>query len=241
MPIFFYIAFKFDFMKKIYAFLGAILISGTAMSQVVINHASVTYNGMPKNTFSHALKDSITNMSATATSITYNITSQQLLQGWTGKGICDKFQCWPYDQNVHTLALNPGETSEIYVDMSALPTAADGTSIVTVTVKEGANTIGTMTYNFTSWPTSIKDVDNHPLVNMFPNPASSFVNFTVLDSRVAQVYITNVVGNKILSYDLRNIGNTVRLSLDNVADGIYMVQLADAKGQILGVKRLTIK
>jgi hypothetical protein len=31
------------------------------------------------------------------------------------------------------------------------------------------------------------------------------------------------------------------LPLDNVADGIYMVQLADAKGQVLGVKRLTVK
>jgi hypothetical protein len=228
-------------MKKLYAFLGAILLSGTAIGQVVINHASVTYNGMPKNTFTFALKDSITNMSATATSVTYNITSQSLLQGWTGKGICDKFQCWPYDQNVHTLNLNPGETSEIYVDMSALPTAADGTSTVTVTVKEGGTSIGTMTYNFTSWPNAIKDVDNHPLVNMFPNPASSFVNFTVLDSRVAQVFITNVVGKKIMSHDLHNNGNTVRLSLDNVADGIYMVQLADAKGQVLGVKRLTVK
>jgi hypothetical protein len=228
-------------MKKLYAFLGAILLSGTAIGQVVINHASVTYNGMPKNTFTFALKDSITNMSATATSVTYNITSQSLLQGWTGKGICDKFQCWPYDQNVHTLNLNPGETSEIYVDMSALPTAADGTSTVTVTVKEGGTSIGTMTYNFTSWPNAIKDVDNHPLVNMFPNPASSFVNFTVLESRVAQVFITNVVGKKIMSHDLHNNGNTVRLSLDNVADGIYMVQLADAKGQVLGVKRLTVK
>ena len=241
MPIFFYIAFKFNFMKKIYAFLGAILVSGSVMGQVVINHPSVTLNGMPKNTYSYSLKDSITNMSATATTITYNMTSQMLLQGWTGKGICDKAQCWPFDQSVHTLTLNPGETSEIYVDMSALPTAADGTSTVTVTVKEGATTIGTMQYNFTSWPNSIKDVDNNPLVNMFPNPASSYVNFTVLDSRVAQVFITNVVGKKIMSYDLHNVGNTVRLSLDNVADGIYMVQLADAKGQVLGVKRLTVK
>lgn len=228
-------------MKKLYALLGAVLISGTAMSQVVINHASVTLNGMPKNTYSQSLKDSVTNMSATATTVTYNISSQSLLQGWSGKGICDKFQCYAYDQSVHTFNLNANETGVIYVDMSALPTAADGTSTVTVTVKEGANTIGTMTYNFTSWPNAIKDVDNNPLVNMFPNPATSYVNFTVLDSRVAQVFITNVVGKKVMTADLRNNGNTVRLSLDNFADGIYMVQLADAKGQVLGVKRLTVK
>jgi hypothetical protein len=228
-------------MKKIYAFLGAILISGSAMSQVVINNASVHLYNMPKNNTGYKLYDSITNMSATSTTVSYNISSQMLLQGWSGKGICDKISCWPFDQNVHSFTLNPGETSQIYIDMGALPTAADGTSNAIVTVKEDGITIGTMQYFFSSGPTSIKDVDNNPLVNMFPNPASSFVNFTVLDSRVAQVFITNVVGKKIMSHDLRNNGSTVRLSLDNVADGIYMVQLADAKGHVLGVKRLTVK
>ncbi|MGI9191192.1 MAG: T9SS type A sorting domain-containing protein [Chitinophagaceae bacterium] len=223
-------------MKKILTLIAGLFLSAGAYAQVVINHDTVTYNGMPKDGFSHSLKDSITNNTGAAASITYNISSMSLLQGWSGKGICDKNSCWSFDQTPHTFTLNPGETAQVYVDMSALPTGADGISTVTVTTN-----FGQMVYRFISWPNAIKDVDNNPLVNMFPNPANAYVNFTVLDNRVAQVYITNVVGKRIMSQDLRNSGNTVRVALDHVSDGIYMVQMADAKGQILGVKRLTVK
>jgi hypothetical protein len=159
------------------------------------------------------------------------------LTGWEGVGICDKVTCYTYANTLtsKTFTLDPGEKVIMYVDMKAATTAADGNSYVTVTTN-----FGPMTFKFMTWATQVKDFENNNIVTVYPNPASSFINITINDKKVASMNVINVVGRRVAKFDIdATTPNPIRVPLDNVADGVYLLQFSDVNGKILGVRRVT--
>jgi hypothetical protein len=103
-----------------------------------------------------------------------------------------------------------------------------------------ATNFGNMTFKFTSWPTQVKDFENNNLVTVYPNPATSFINISINDNRVTTLNVINVVGRKVARFDINSsTPNPIRVPLDNISDGVYLLQFADANGKLLGVRRVT--
>ncbi len=223
-------------MKKIVLSLTMLFFATSQLlAQTTVAHDTVWFNNFPKDGFTHALKDSIINNSASPAVVTWSKSSELLLTGWTGTGICDPNACYNFDNNSHTVTLAPNSTGVFYVDMKAISTAADGNSWVTL-----ATNFGNMTFKFTSWPTQVKDFENNNLVTVYPNPATSFINISINDSRVTTLNVINVVGRKVARFDINSsTPNPIRVPLDNISDGVYLLQFADANGKLLGVRRVT--
>jgi hypothetical protein len=86
----------------------------------------------------------------------------------------------------------------------------------------------------------VKDFENNNIVTVYPNPASSFINITINDKKVASMNVINVVGRRVAKFDIdATTPNPIRVPLDNVADGVYLLQFSDVNGKILGVRRVT--
>lgn len=222
-------------MKKLLLASLLFILSVNAFSQVVISSDTAWFNGFPKDGFVHSLKDTITNNTASPVTITWNKTSDALLSGWTGIGLCDPDACYPYNGSPHSVTLAAGASGAWYVDMNAATTAADGTSYITITTN-----YGDMTFAYKTWPTAIKDVDNANLVTIYPNPATNFISFNLNDKRIASISILNVIGKKLAKMEVNPSNNSkLSFSLENIPNGVYIVQLNDTKGKLLGVRRVT--
>jgi hypothetical protein len=159
--------------------------------------------------------------------------------------VCDWTNCqtWTGAANLQTVTGSAaGGKGIIYVDMSAATTAADGCSYATVTCKPRWKCITTkdIVYKYCNWPTSVKDADPANFVTIYPNPASSFINISINNDKITTLNVLNVVGRKVAKFEVTpNTPNPIRIGLDNVADGVYLLQFTDAAGKQLGVKRVT--
>ena len=104
----------------------------------------------------------------------------------------------------------------------------------------GAGTTKDIVYKYCSWPTSVKELDPANFVTIYPNPASNFINITINNDKISNLNVLNVVGRKVAKFEVTpNTPNPIRIPLDNVADGVYLLQFTDADGKQLGVKRVT--
>lgn len=215
----------------------------SAFAQFTVWQDTVYYNGFPKDNIARHKADTVYNTSAVDTlSVTWSKVSDNFLTGWSGSSICDWNTCETYSSGFVTAKLNPGSKGVIYPDVKALSTAADGCSYVTIRLTQngGSGMTKDLVYKYCSWPTSVKEVDPSNFVTIYPNPASNFINITINNDKITNLNILNVVGRKVAKFDVTpNTPNPIRIGLDNVADGVYLLQFTDASGKQLGVKRVT--
>jgi len=224
-------------MKKILTLIAFVAISLSSFAQTIWKD-TVVYNGFPKDGTIYTLYDTIYNHTADPVTISWWKASESLLPGWTGVGICDFYvgggSCFPFnDMSTHTFTIDPGDKATIDIQMKAIPTAGDNVSYVTI-----GTSIGNMTFKFVTWPTATKDFDNNSIVNIYPNPASDYVNIILNDKRITNVNVVNVIGRRIAKFNFEG-KNEIRVPLDKVSNGIYLLQFADANGKVLGVRRVT--
>jgi len=71
---------------------------------------------------------------------------------------------------------------------------------------------------------STHDIEINELIQLFPNPAKNEINLNwPADVNISSLNITDLAGKNIFS--LQPISNSVKVSLNEVADGIYIVEL----------------
>ncbi len=75
-------------------------------------------------------------------------------------------------------------------------------------------------------------------ITIAPNPSNGIVNITDLPETTSQVSILNIEGKLVNTYSVNNTNSTFTFSLNNIASGIYFVQIEDQKGAILDRKKL---
>jgi hypothetical protein len=155
--------------KLILTLLVTAFAASQSLAQVTIMHDTVVYNGFPKDGYVHSLKDSIINNTAGPAVITWNKSAELLGTGWTGLGICDPVVCYSYDNTSHDFTLAPGAKGVMYVDMKAIPTAADGNQYVTITTNYGP-----MTFVYKTWATQVKDFEINNIVTVYPSYSCTF-------------------------------------------------------------------
>ena len=49
----------------------------------------------------------------------------------------------------------------------------------------------------------------------------------------------NLIGKKIAKFAVDANRSPINVPLDNVSTGVYLLQFADAKGKVIGVKKVT--
>jgi hypothetical protein len=227
-------------MKKSLILLVLVVLSVSSFAQTIWKDTVVV--NIPKDGFVHSLYDTIYNNAPGPDSLilTWSKSSESLLTGWSGVGICDATvgggTCYPFnDGSPHTLKIPPGSKATIDVQMKALTTAMDGCSYVTVTTN-----FGPMTFKYCAWPTATKNFDNTNFVTIYPNPATDYVNILINDKKVSSINVVNVIGRRIAKFNVDASKNDdIRVPLDKVADGVYLLQFADASGKVMGVRRVT--
>ena len=225
-------------MKKSLTLLVLVVLSVSTFAQTIWKDTVVV--NIPKDGFVHELYDTIYNNGASPLTLTWSKSSESLLTGWSGVGICDATvgggTCYGYnDLTLHTLVIPANAKATIDVQMKALTTAMDGCSYVTVTTN-----FGPMTFKFCAWPTATKDFDNTNFVTIYPNPATDYVNILINDKKVTSINVVNVIGRRIAKFNVDASKNDdIRVPLDKVADGVYLLQFADASGKVMGVRRVT--
>lgn len=71
------------------------------------------------------------------------------------------------------------------------------------------------------------------IVNFYPNPATSFINFEFSKTleKGFSIQIYNFIGRKVL--ELPVSGNKITVTLDGYYRGIYVFQLRDKTGKII--------
>ncbi len=228
-------------MKKILTALALISFSISSFAQTIWKD-TVTYGCFPKDGNLYAVYDTIYNNTASPLTVTWSKTGELILPGWSSTGICDGVAgsaggtCYLFsDASTHTLVIPANGKGYIDVQIKAIPTADDYASWVTLTTS-----VGPMTYKFITCPTAVKEFDNSTMVTLYPNPATNFINITLNDKKITNINILNVIGRKIARFDVDATKNSpIRVPLENVADGIYLLQFADANGKVLGVRRVT--
>ncbi len=229
-------------MKKILTVLAFVVISFSSFAQTIWKD-TVTYPGsFPKDGTLNYLYDTIYNNSSSPLTLTWSKTAENLLSGWTGVSVCDGATgtigtCYGWSDlgSMKTIIIAPNGKATLEVQMKAAATAMDGTSTVTLTTN-----FGPIVYRFTAWPSATKDFDNNNFVNIYPNPARDFVNITINDKKVTNINVVNVIGRRIARFNVdANKTDNIRVPLDKVADGIYLLQFSDASGKVLGVRRVT--
>lgn len=77
-------------------------------------------------------------------------------------------------------------------------------------------------------PTSVASKSSHSNINIYPNPASDFVEISFSDaSEINKISILNIAGQEIMSLTASEISSsdTHRLSVGNLAAGAYIVRV----------------
>ena len=228
-------------MKKIIYTLLLLSFGLSSYAQFSVTADSVVKEGVAKGIAEH-VKCYVTNTSTTdSITIKWNKTSETLLSGWSGVSLCDNIQCYGYDNTPHSFKLAPGAQGFLEVSLTSVSSAADGCNLTNVRFTQvGGTTTKDVLYKICSWPNSTKDFENNDIVNIYPNPASDYVNITFNDKKITSVNVMNVIGRKVAKFDVdASKSNQYRVPLSNVADGIYILQFADVNGKIMGVRRVT--
>ena len=228
-------------MKKILYTLVFLTASFSSFAQFSVTADTVVKEGVTKGISEH-VKCYVTNTSTTdSITIKWNKTGETLLSGWSGVSLCDNIQCYSYDNSSHSFKLAPGAQGFLEVSLTSTSSAADGCNLTNVRFSQvGGTATKDVLFKICAWPSSVKDYENNEIVTIYPNPASDHVNITFNDKKISSVNVMNVIGRKVAKFDVdANKSNQYRVPLSNVADGIYILQFADANGKILGVRRVT--
>jgi hypothetical protein len=187
----------------------------------------------------------------------YLAGSSSIPSSWGFDGVCDNIGCYPVStigggawmpsDSVDNSFTNTsgsgyllGDENDFHAQFSNLSTAANGTAVVRVEVRDRALPTFTRTITFigtkgTSGISTYRTDDN---VVLYPNPASESVN-VLFDERtgVKNIAIYNLIGQPVSVFHVN--GNSANLPLGDAPAGVYFARLLDANGRIVATRRFT--
>lgn len=109
----------------------------------------------------------------------------------------------------------------------------NGTYTVTITDDNGCTTN-------TSYEVDVLSLANLAVhnINVYPNPASTIINFDVEDSEAKNVYVFDATGKAIASLDVKN--NIVEFNVESLSNGLYFYHITKQDGSLLGSSKFTV-
>lgn len=73
-------------------------------------------------------------------------------------------------------------------------------------------------------------------VQIYPNPTTTFFNIEGDNNQVAAIYLYNLIGKRMKTFDPRKDSD---FQVSDLSNGLYLVQMVDANGRIVATSRLT--
>lgn len=209
---------------------------------------AVVWGGAP-------ISDELTNNTSSAITVSWRVIYHNLPVTWQSVlGICDNSSC--YGNNILGTSsvpntppfTPPGLTKNtdtfsakcdmhLQTDFSSVPSG--GPYYVSIELSNGS-TKDTMTYELLKFATSVNTtparLDN---VNVYPNPATDEVN-VIFDANagIKTIAIRNIIGKVVGNYKVT--GSSAKLNISNLQSGIYFMNLTDAQGRPVAIKKFTV-
>ena len=194
------------------------------------------------------LHNDIVNSGSVGMKVIWRVTNHDFPISWAGTnlGICDNETC--YSNANDYLTNSNSNTSLFYAPMDTglfdmqidLTSATPGSHYMFVNAKDSANTSDqkNMKFIITKFTTGVVTVtrteDN---VVLYPNPVNDELNVLFNDLDVKNIAVYNVIGKTMLVYKVS--GNSAKMDIDKLPNGVYFVRLSDATGQVVATKRFT--
>jgi len=72
-------------------------------------------------------------------------------------------------------------------------------------------------------------------VQVFPNPTTSFFNIEGEDNQIAIIYLYNLIGKRMKTFYPKKESDFL---VDDLSNGLYLVQMIDGDGRIVATSRL---
>ena len=171
-------------------------------------------------------------------------------QGWETK-VCDNSYCFNADQSSNYVPgtavtvpfiLLPGETFSNFL-LHVLPNTSAGCCEVKIhfsTIEAPDNIFETLTYNVrVNDPdctiSSTKEQSVLSSLQAFPNPSTGYFSITE-NPLVKKIVVYNLLGRQVHAFAHTN-GKLY--SIADAPDGLYLVSLQDANGEVLKTVRIT--
>lgn len=188
------------------------------------------------------------NTSASNIQIDWRISYLNKGTNWTFVSLCDKVLC--YGASTAGLAdgsktftddvLAPGADGDFKVAFNG-DAAANGTkSMLTIEMKSGGTTnLGTfVAYKTAAGITNSFIQDND--IAVFPNPAQNYIDVVYnASSDVKTIAIYNLIGKVVSVYKVTN-KNSARCEFNSeMPSGIYVLRIADSKGNVIATRKIT--
>lgn len=184
--------------------------------------------------------------------IYWQVSSNNFPASWktlTSVSICDNMNCWGNNNNNDLIDGNSGEylsdwynagTTELFkatYDLTGLP---NGLHYMTVSLRDSAtNYSRTITFIVNKGITSAANVAkiNENTV-LYPNPVNDELNVLFDGSAgIKNIAVYNVIGKAMVVYKVS--GNSAKMDVSKLPNGVYFIRLSDAKGQVVSTKRFT--
>jgi hypothetical protein len=213
---------------------------------------AVVYNNL-------TLSSKVTNISTGTIKVGWQVTAHTLPNDWQSIiGICDNQACWgntvlgtststpaapPYTPpGIAQLSdtFGPGGKCDFHLQGAFSTASSGGPFYITVKLTEGTTT-KYMTFALTKWATGISSTTNATKeVSVYPNPARDEVN-VVYDKglEIKNISVVNLIG-KVVKYYRATDDSGAKLNIDNMASGVYLINLIDAQGHTVATKRFAV-
>lgn len=201
-----------------------------------------------------SIGNDVTNTTGLPISIDWKVVYHNLPTTWQSVvGLCDNISCYGNNILGSSAVVNvppytpPGTTKtsdtfstilpfHMQTDFSSVP--GGGPYYITVELKY-ASTTKFMTYELTKWSTNVASankMDNG--VSIYPNPATDELNVLFdANAGVKTIAVRNIIGKVVSVYKVN--GNSAKLNVSNLQSGIYFVNLSDAQGRTVAIRKFT--
>lgn len=160
--------------------------------------------------------------------------------------ICDTIACYPTSvlSNV-VIGGQPnapvplGYDEYTLLDVHVLPRGVAGCGKIAVYISDAAdpnNIIETITYNICIEPiTAVDEQFDRNKLKIFPNPTANFISLTK-NTVVRQLWVHNILGKRIKTFNTTYNG---QYDLTDLPDGLYLVSMVDAQGNVIKTVRVS--
>lgn len=182
-----------------------------------------------------------------ATYIKWNVVNHDFPASWSADSnvsACDNYNCYTnmsgnllggtlYKSSAYAV----GQTGLFKLSVN-IPNGANGSHYVTINLKDSMSTYNkNITFLIHKVPTSASTVNktNEDVV-LYPNPATDDLN-VMFDDGIKNIAVYNLIGKAMVVYKVA--GNSAKMDISKLPNGVYFIRLSDAKGQVVATRRFT--
>ncbi|MBL4716216.1 MAG: hypothetical protein COC01_06545 [Bacteroidetes bacterium] len=191
------------------------------------NDTAYYWGGVAK--FDIVVELDITNDSNADVTYTWIKNKENMTNLWE-VAICDKNNCYLSSVTEKSFTLSAGEQG--IINAHFYPSGAAGQGILDLDVFNASDTtdLATIIYKVTAYPTGIGDSQLSTYdFEVYPSPASDYINISFDDNEINDVEIYNILGKKLSTIKLNK--NTI-YNITDLPTGLYFIKVKDSQGVV---------